>query len=112
MLVKKAEEAFANCLSAVSKNAVNDHILAMLLKEIDNPKESRYNISACRHLLFACLLYEKNRRLLSKLIVPDSYYPKDLEFINVPVEEEKRYPHAIRLFDYLHELTYAKIKKD
>ena len=112
LLVKKAEEAFANCLSAVSKNAVNDHILAMLLKEIDNPKESRYNISACRHLLFACLLYEKNRRLLSKVIVPDSYYPKDLEFINVSVEEEKRYPHAIRLFDYIHELTYAKIKKD
>ena len=112
LLVKKAEEAFTNCLSAVSKNAVNDHILAMLLKEIDNPKESRYNISACRHLLFACLLYEKNRRLLSKVIVPDSYYPMDIEFVEEHEEEIRGHSYAINLFDYPHQIKSAKIKKD
>ena len=112
LLIEKAEQIFAECISAVSKNLVNDHIIAMLLKEIDNPKESRYNISSCRHLLFACMLYENNRRLLSRVIIPDDYYPMDLEFINIPTEEEYRLKDAIQLFDYPHQMKNAKIETE
>ena len=112
LLIEKAEQIFAECISAVSKNLVNDHIIAMLLKEIDNPKESRYNISSCRHLLFACMLYENNRRLLSRVIIPDDYYPMDLEFINIPTEEDYRLKDAIQLFDYPHQMKNAKIETE
>ena len=110
LLIEKAEKMFADCVLEVSKNIINDHILVMLLKEFDQGKESRYNISSCRHLLFACMLYEKNRRLLSKVIVPKSYHPMDLEIMNIPPEEESKYPFALRLFDYPHEKKYVKLK--
>ena len=56
------------------------------------------------------MLYEKNRRLLSKVIVPKSYHPMDLEIMNIPPEEESKYPFALRLFDYPHEKKYVKQK--
>ena len=75
IFMEKAQEIFERCLSAVSKNVVNDHILCLLLKELDKKKDSA--VSRCRHLLFTSLLYEDGRRLLSKVKgVRDYIYPE------------------------------------
>ena len=40
--------------------------------------EQSYEIKSCRYFLFSCLLYEENRRLLSKVKTPEDYVPYDL----------------------------------
>lgn len=93
---EKAQAVYMECLETVAKNVVNDHILAMLLSEIDHPNESRYGIKSCRFFLFACLLYEKNRRLLSRVKTPKGYKAVDihsLEFGNHDTEYIFGYPH-------------------
>ena len=78
ILCDEANEVYKACLKIVSKNVANDHILCMLLSEIDHPEKSKYGIKSCRHLLLACLLYEENRRLLSKIKTVEGFEPYDL----------------------------------
>ena len=85
ILCDEANEVYLKCLKTVSKNIVNDHILGMLLSEIDHPEKSKYGIKSARHLLLACLLYEENRRLISRLKETEGFVPYDL----VRVDPEK-----------------------
>jgi hypothetical protein len=78
--LEKAEEIFERCLSAVSKNIANEHILCMLLKELDKKKDKI--VSRCRHLLFACLLYEEKHRLLNKVKGARDFIYPELVFWN------------------------------
>ena len=78
ILCDEANEVYQTCLKIVSKNVANDHILCMLLDEIDHPDKSKYDIKSARYLLFASLLYEDNRRLLSKLKTVEGFVPYDL----------------------------------
>ena len=80
IFMEKAQEIFERSLSAVSKNVVNDHVLCLLLKELDKKKDSK--VSRFRHLLFACLVYEDGKRLLSKVKGARDYIYPELVFWN------------------------------
>ena len=101
ILCDEANEVYLSCLKTVSKNVANDHILCMLLSEIDNWDKSKYDIKSARHLLFACLLYEDNRRLLSKIKKLEGFVPYDLVKVfprDIPegyrTEDIYGFPHA------------------
>ena len=101
ILCDEANEVYTKCLEKVSKNVVNDHILCMLLSEIDHPDKSKYDIKSARYLLFASLLYEDNRRLLSRLKTVEGFQPYDLVRVepeSVPegyrTENIYGFPHA------------------
>ena len=51
ILCDEANEVYQACLKIVSKNVANDHILCMLLSEIDHPDKSKYDIKSVRYLL-------------------------------------------------------------
>ena len=78
ILCEEANEVYQACLKTVSRNVANDHILCMLIDEIDHPDKSKYDIKSARHLLFASLLYEDSRRLLSKLKTVEDFALYDL----------------------------------
>lgn len=66
ILSAKANVIFEDCLKVVSKNITSDHVLHMVLKELDN-KKSKYKIAGHRSLIFAMLLYEPNARLTKSI---------------------------------------------
>ena len=78
-IAEKREEIFKNCLDMVKRNIANDHVLYLLLKELDLDKQSEYSVSRAKSLLFACLLFEENGRLLSKVKTPGKYRCAELE---------------------------------
>ena len=88
ILCDEANEVYQACLKIVSKNVANDHILCMLLDEIDHPDKSKYDIKSARYLLFASLLYEDNRRLLSKLKTVEGFEPYDLVRVDPEIVPE------------------------
>ena len=102
ILCEEANEIYQDCLVTVSKNAVNDHILAMLLFEIDHPDKSKYDIRSARYLLFASLLYESNRRLLSKLKTPEDFVPYDLVRVDPEIVPKGYRTEIIYGFPHAH----------
>lgn len=100
---EKAQEAYERCFSAVSKLIQNEHILCMLLKELDKGKDSKYGVMKYRHLLFASMLYESENRMLKKVKgMYERTYP-ELRFLDASPEEAFGYvtesiygfPHVI-----------------
>ena len=108
---EKQEKVFSECLSTVSKNIVNDHILAMLLRELDKKptEKSKYSLRGCRSLLFACMLYGGERRLLSKVKKIEGYYPEDLVYYNQDLDETEFYD-TDEIYGYPHLKVHWEVK--
>ena len=102
ILCEEANEVYQACLKTVSRNVANDHILCMLIDEIDHPDKSKYDIKSARHLLFASLLYEDSRRLLSKLKTPEDYVPYDLIRVELELVPEGYRTEWIYGFPHAH----------
>ncbi len=105
ILLEKKNEIFSDCLKVVTRNVANDHVLYLLLKEIDEGGDE--NVSSAKSLLFACLLYEDSGRLLSKVVTPDGYRYIQLELYDEAVHGKEKYlttslfghEHILRLDD-------------
>ena len=104
ILCGEANEIYTECLEKVSKNVVNDHVLCMLLSEIDHPDKSKYDIKSARYLLFASLLYEDNRRLLSRLKTVEGFQPYDLVRVKPEIVPEGYRTENIYGFPHAHML--------
>ena len=65
------------CLKVIARNVSNDHVLGLLLRELDSGEKKE--ISQIKSFLFACLLFEKNGRLLSKVKTPEDYHYTELK---------------------------------
>lgn len=103
ILLDEADRIFKECLKTVSKYIVNDHVLHLLLKEIDDDSDKL--IAGAKTFLFACLIYEKNRRLISRIIADENYVPEDLVYY--PEVADTREMFAVnylynRPFVYVH----------
>ena len=102
---EKADELFEHCLEVASKHIVNDHVLHMILKEIDNDKKEKYNIGSAKSFLFAVLLYEKNKRLLNKVKGMDTHIFSELMFYEGSAKPdtfitESIYGHRHVIYDF------------
>ena len=86
---QKRADVFFECLDAVSRSIKNDHTLYLLLNAIDSAEDKE--VTQAKSLLFACLLYEKNGRLLSKVKTPEDYHCVDLRRFTGTKEDMEKY---------------------
>ena len=107
---EKAQKAYENCLSAVSKLIQNEHILCMLLKELDKGKDSKYGVTKYRHLLFASMLYEKEKRMLKK--VKGMYERTYPELLFLDASPEAAYGYVTEnLYGFPHVIMDMQMQK-
>ena len=95
------KQLFDNCLETVSRNAVNDHVLYMLLRELDGIGNFKSKVSGAKSLLFACLLYESSGRLLSKIKTPEGYQYAELNVYMGADEDRDKYTTDY-IYGYAH----------
>ena len=95
------KQLFEDCLETVSRNAVNDHVLYMLLRELDGMGNFKSKVSSAKSLLFACLLYESSGRLLSKIKTPEGYQYAELNVYMGEDEERNKYTTDY-IYGYVH----------
>ena len=86
---QKRADVFFECLDSVSGSIKNDHTLYLLLNAIDNAEDKE--VTQAKSLLFACLLYEKSGRLLSKIKTPEDYHCVDLRRYTGTKEDMEKY---------------------
>jgi hypothetical protein len=95
------KQLFDDCLETVSRNAVNDHVLCMLLRELDGMGNFKSKVSSAKSLLFACLLYESSGRLLSKIKTPEGYQYAELNVYMGADEDRDKYTTDY-IYGYVH----------
>ena len=86
---QKRADVFFECLDSVSGSIKNDHTLYLLLNAIDNAEDKE--VTQAKSLLFACLLYEKSGRLLSKIKTSEDYHCVDLRRYTGTKEDMEKY---------------------
>ena len=86
---QKRADVFFECLDSMSGSIKNDHTLYLLLNSIDNATDKE--VTQAKSLLFACLLYEKSGRLLSKIKTPEDYHCVDLRRFTGTKEDMEKY---------------------
>jgi hypothetical protein len=103
VLIEQADEVFKACIKTVSKSIVNDHVLHLLLTELDLCTKSKSGVSSVKTLLFACLIYEETGRLFSRLKDAENYQADDLLFHQYfPELKEDAYTEYLYGHKYVH----------
>ena len=97
--IKERKKIFSECLEVVSKNIVNDHVLHLVLNELDSKDKSI--VTEAKSMLFACILYEGSGRLLSKVKTPEGYKCIDFKIFTGPEEDMEKYFFE-DLYDFPH----------
>ena len=97
--LKERKKIFSECLEVVSKNVVNDHVLHLILNELDSKDKSM--VTEAKSMLFACILYEGSGRLLSKVKTPEGYKCVDFKVFTGPKEDMENYFFE-DLYDFPH----------
>ena len=91
---------FEECKERIRRSA-DDHVLYLLLKELDKDDDSEKDISSCKALLFASMLYAGDGYLMKKLHASTAEMA-DLVYLDeapLPDDEVRMiygYPHAVR----------------
>ena len=112
ILLEQADRIFKDCLKTVSKYIVNDHVLHLLLNELDLGTKSKSGVSSVKTLLFACLIYEESGRLLSRLKVSEDHQADDLLFHQYfPELKEDAYTELLYGHKYVH-VVLGKTKNE
>ena len=112
VLIEQANEVFKDCIKTVSKYIVNDHVLHLLLTELDLGTKSKSGVSSVKTLLFACLIYEETGRLLSRLKAPENYHAEDLLFHQYFTElKDDAYTEYLYGHKYVH-VIFGKSKSE
>ena len=97
--LKERKKIFSECLELVSKNVVNDHVLHLILNELDSKDKSM--VTEAKSMLFACILYEGSGRLLSKVKTPEGYKCVDFKVFTGTKEDMENYFFE-DLYDFPH----------
>ena len=97
--LKERKKIFSECLEVVSKNIVNDHVLHLILNELDSKDKSM--VTEAKSMLFACILYEGSGRLLSKVKTPEGYKCVDFKVFTGTKEDMEKYFFE-DLYDFPH----------
>ena len=97
--LKQRKKIFSECLEVVSKNVVNDHVLHLILNELDSKDKSM--VTEAKSMLFACILYEGSGRLLSKVKTPEGYKCVDFKVFTGTKEDMENYFFE-DLYDFPH----------
>ncbi len=87
ILNQQANEIFRKCMENVARNITSDHVLHMVLKELDN-KNSKYKIGEHRSLVFAMLFYEPSGRLKSRIKNSEEYECDNLCYYDQEADED------------------------
>jgi hypothetical protein len=98
---EKRKKLFDDCLETVSRDAVNDHVLYMLFRELDGVGNFPSKVSSAKSLLFACLLYESRGRLLSGIKTPEGYQYAELNVYMGADEDRDKYTTDY-IYGYAH----------
>ncbi len=108
----EAEKVFNECLAEVSKKITNDHILCLLLKELDKDKKDMdKDVSACRHLLFAAMLHAENNRLMNRVTGGDEFEFPELRLWEYDPDALIGYDQRI-IYGYTHAVYGFKKSKN
>ncbi len=108
----EAEKVFNECLAEVSKKVTNDHTLCLLLKELDKDKKNMdKDVSACRHLLFAAMLYADNCRLMNRVTGGEEFEFPELRLWEYDPDALIGYDQRI-IYGYAHAVYGFKKSKN
>ena len=101
ILRAEMQEILDDCLKVVARNASNDHVLGLILRKLDSGEKN--DVSKIKSFIFACLLFEKNGRLLSKVKTPEGYHYTELKLATD--ENIKRDEVFENIYGYPHVVT-------
>ena len=90
------DAGFEDVKKTTANNLTNDHVLSMILDELDHAEKSKYGVSSYYALLFAALVFEKNHRFLDR-VIQDAKPQYDLKYTPDATNAEiiiYGYPHT------------------